>query len=366
MAASAIFDRVVETTTTTGTGTLTLAGAVTGYRTFAAVGDGNTTPMAIWEVDADGIPSGAWEVAAACTYTSAGTTLTRGTFLASSTGSAINFGAGTKWVAQSLPAALLNQAVWRYEAAPADGAIAAAVNVFYLADISGYSASRTLTLPATAAVGDRVGVLCTVGHATLALLLTATAGDTLNGVAGGTEWNRLLVAHQSVILRCIVANTTWVAEHDNTIALVSSAGYVDVTGDGATTTTCTATASTKIAAAFATVVNNALAWWDTTNKKFLPLLSGRYVIGVQVSLAAVADGKPVILMVYKNGAEIKRPMRIQSGLAGDTVGMNGVVILTLNGTTDYVEVYLYNGDATNRTTEAQATSIGFQARYLGP
>ena len=37
-------DRVKETTTTTGTGTLTLAGAVTGFETFAAgVGNSNTT-----------------------------------------------------------------------------------------------------------------------------------------------------------------------------------------------------------------------------------------------------------------------------------------------------------------------------------
>ena len=38
-----IKDRVKETTTTTGTGTLTLAGAVTGFDSFADVGDSNTT-----------------------------------------------------------------------------------------------------------------------------------------------------------------------------------------------------------------------------------------------------------------------------------------------------------------------------------
>ena len=41
-------DRVKETTTTTGTGTLTLAGAVTGFETFAAgVGNSNTTYYAV-------------------------------------------------------------------------------------------------------------------------------------------------------------------------------------------------------------------------------------------------------------------------------------------------------------------------------
>jgi hypothetical protein len=36
-------DRVKVTSTTTGTGTLTLSGAATGYQSFDAIGDGNTT-----------------------------------------------------------------------------------------------------------------------------------------------------------------------------------------------------------------------------------------------------------------------------------------------------------------------------------
>jgi len=36
-------DRVRETTSTTGTGTVLLAGSVTGFQSFAAIGDGSTT-----------------------------------------------------------------------------------------------------------------------------------------------------------------------------------------------------------------------------------------------------------------------------------------------------------------------------------
>lgn len=86
----------METTTTTGTGTITLAGAVTGYQTFAAVGNGNTCSYCIYEVDADGVPSGAWETNIGA-YTAAGTTLARG-FIESSTGSALSLAAGTKRV----------------------------------------------------------------------------------------------------------------------------------------------------------------------------------------------------------------------------------------------------------------------------
>ena len=69
-------DRIKESTTTTGTGTLTLAGATTGFQTFAAVGDANTTYYAI-------LNGSNWEVGLG-TYTVSGTTLSRDTILSSS------------------------------------------------------------------------------------------------------------------------------------------------------------------------------------------------------------------------------------------------------------------------------------------
>ena len=91
-------DRVKETSTTAGTGTLTLAGAVTGFQSFAAVGDGNSTYYAI----ADNA-TGAWEVGIG-TYTSSGTTLSRTTVLSSSnSGSLVNFAANPKDVFVTYP-----------------------------------------------------------------------------------------------------------------------------------------------------------------------------------------------------------------------------------------------------------------------
>ena len=86
-------DRVRQTSTTTGSGTFTLDGSVTGFQSFSAVGDGNTTYYTI-TLDAQ------WEVGIG-TY-SAGT-LTRDTVISSSTGSKIVFGAGTKDVFVTLP-----------------------------------------------------------------------------------------------------------------------------------------------------------------------------------------------------------------------------------------------------------------------
>lgn len=80
-------DRVKETATAPGTGTITLGGAASGFQSFSAVGNGNTTYFAI--VDSG---SGAWEVNYG-TYTASGTTLSRNaTPLSSSDGGAlVNF-----------------------------------------------------------------------------------------------------------------------------------------------------------------------------------------------------------------------------------------------------------------------------------
>ena len=82
-------DRVKETTAVTGTGTATLLGAQTGFQSFSAIGNGNTTYYVI-------AGPTEWEVGLG-TYTSSGTTLARTTVLASSnSGSLVNFSAGTK------------------------------------------------------------------------------------------------------------------------------------------------------------------------------------------------------------------------------------------------------------------------------
>ncbi len=92
-------DRVKETSTTAGTGTLTLAGAMYGFQSFAAIGNANTTYYAIYDNS-----SGDWEVGIG-TYTSSGTTLSRTTVLASSNaGTLVSFGSGTKEVFVTYPA----------------------------------------------------------------------------------------------------------------------------------------------------------------------------------------------------------------------------------------------------------------------
>jgi len=99
-------DRVKETTTTAGTVTVTLLGASTGYQSFSAIGDGNTTYYTI-----AGQTGSEWEVGIG-TYTASGTTLARTTVISSSNaGSLVNFSAGTKDVFVTYPAEFTANAI---------------------------------------------------------------------------------------------------------------------------------------------------------------------------------------------------------------------------------------------------------------
>ena len=78
-------DRAQQTGTANTTVSFTLSATVTGYQSFAVVGNGNTTYYAATDA------SGNWEVGIG-TYATSGPTLTRTTILASSnSGSAVTF-----------------------------------------------------------------------------------------------------------------------------------------------------------------------------------------------------------------------------------------------------------------------------------
>jgi hypothetical protein len=155
-------DRVKETTTTTGNGTITLAGAVTGYQSFAVIGNSNTTYYTI-----AGQTGSEWEVGIG-TYTSSGTTLSRDTVLSNSLGTTakIVFSAGTKDVFVTYPAGkAAYEGADQTIVAGGDGAI--------------YLASKTITVNSTIPTGFN-GM--TPGPITISNGITVTVADGSNWV----------------------------------------------------------------------------------------------------------------------------------------------------------------------------------------
>ena len=90
-------DRVQQTGTANTTVSFTLSGSVSGFQSFAVVGNGNTTYYSSFD------NAGNWEVGIG-TYSTSGPTLTRTTILSSSnSGSAVTF-SGTVTVFVTYPA----------------------------------------------------------------------------------------------------------------------------------------------------------------------------------------------------------------------------------------------------------------------
>lgn len=89
-------DRVKETTATTGTGTVTLAGAVTGFRTFSSVMATSDTCYYVIVDEA----TGDWETGLGTLASS--TTLSRSVIASSNSNALVSFAAGTKIVSLTL------------------------------------------------------------------------------------------------------------------------------------------------------------------------------------------------------------------------------------------------------------------------
>jgi len=163
-----INDRVKETTTTTGTGAVSLAGAVTGFETFAAgIGNSNTVYYCIAHQD-----QAEFEVGLG-TLDGDSSDLTRTTVISSSNSdSAVNFSSGTKDVFCTLPASKLI-----FEDGSNNVAFGGAVTGVTNLTASGELDAATLDISGDADIdGTLEADAITVNGTTLAELISDTTG----------------------------------------------------------------------------------------------------------------------------------------------------------------------------------------------
>jgi len=301
MGIPAIKNRVgMSVSGTPGTGTITLGSAESGYQSFATAYGANANVDVLIE---DGT---AWEIARDCTYTHSGTTLTRGTLEASSTGSAISLSGSAKVYVintaeriRSTQAATLTTVSASITTANYD----ATINALHILDVSGLTANRDFNLPATAAVGDRVGVQLSVGDATYALLLKPAAGDTVNGGSAGAEWSRLFITGEIVIFRCVTADSAWIIEHDGRIPAI---GAMTITGspDGESAATFTRPTAASTPGTWTADADNC-SMLDTANDKITVRRAGKYFCSASTRTkdSPTAADKYNSLGLYKNVGE---------------------------------------------------------------
>lgn len=350
-----LIQMTVSSVASAGLGTLTLGSTVADYLAFEAGDDGLTFTVTITET---GVGQ---EVNTGCTYTHSGTTLTRGTLEKSTTGAAIAFSSAA---IVSVTASADRGRRWNSAAldhvAGANANTTMAVGALYVVDGATLTADRTYTLPATAAVGDRIGVMMSAGSASYEVLLTAASGDTLNGIAGGTEWSRLFITGEVVIMRCVAASATWVVEVDGRIKAA-----VDVSANGSTTQTLTRNANNKLTTVFATENSDTASQWDHTNKQLVPRRAGVWAISLLTTVNAVATTKPMLVFLQKSGPVYvgNAPVAFGNGSAGLASGLSLTLRLAVG---DVLEAYCYYEDtSTNRATSSGANENYFKAVWLG-
>jgi hypothetical protein len=101
-----------------------------------------------------------------------------------------------------------------------------------------------------------------------------------------------------------------------------------------------------------TKVNFDTEEFDTNNNfassRFTPTVSGYYQLDVCISFASYLTTETV-LAIYKNGSPYKY---LNDIITSRLYAINGSVLVSANGTTDYFEVYVYqsSGGAVNSAT----------------
>lgn len=82
----------------------------------------------------------------------------------------------------------------------------------------------------------------------------------------------------------------------------------------------------------------------TTNFRFLPTVAGYYSVYAQISLSVSGAGSTnddVRLAIYKNGSSVSLNSTNYNTVNGGTLVVNIRDLISMNGTTDYLEIFLY-------------------------
>lgn len=146
---------------------------------------------------------------------------------------------------------------------------------------------------------------------------------------------------------------------------------LNVNGQGGTNQSVGATAWTKITSAISgTALVDTLGGWNGTTKRYTPTVAGRYLMFSQVKFINLPNQNFTLSGIYKNAAAAAdvESARIYNagGQTSDQESGIGVLITSMNGTSDFVELYGYAGPSAGTLTVQAHPATYLQSFYLGP
>jgi len=140
------------------------------------------------------------------------------------------------------------------------------------------------------------------------------------------------------------------------VALASLGNGPAFYANGSTNQSCTNGANTKVI--FNNEVYDTANAYDTTNNRFTPTVAGYYQISAACSMAAGTATQTALAAIWRSGGQYA----IGSCSPAYTTIQNFLTVsalVYLNGTTDYVEIYLYHNYGSTWSTQAAATTTWF-------
>ena len=102
------------------------------------------------------------------------------------------------------------------------------------------------------------------------------------------------------------------------------------------------------------------AFDNVTNYRYQPTTAGYYQVNGLFTMT-LTYAYPYVA-IYKNGAEYKRGAESSFN---SSLNNNVSAVVYLNGSTDYIEMYFYEGDAGNSPSNPAANLVYFQAALVG-
>lgn len=116
--------------------------------------------------------------------------------------------------------------------------------------------------------------------------------------------------------------------------------------------------------AFTKITFNTVEWdkgngYDSSTSKFQPSIAGVYAVSATVDVEGVTDTKYAQVLIYKNGVVYKAGILFAPGTAWIPASVSCFV--QLNGTTDYIEIYVYQNTGSSQSVYGGSDATFFQA-----